>query len=182
MILLVTIADIKRNGPDAFKVLRHVPTVGHTANSGPHVRYSNLRVPTKNVLCPPGSGADIVSGSFDCSAILVGAMSVGIMRAAFDAALKFAKSDNRRGASDLLTRQAVADLLSGIKMQTEACRALTWKAASCLEKGPGDYNARRELALAAKIYCSDACTKVVTDAVNAVGMYESHFHFFGLCT
>jgi nitroalkane oxidase len=92
------------------------------------------------------------------------------MRAAFDAALAFAKNDNRRGASDLLTRQAVADLLSGVKMQTEACRALTWKAANCLEKGPGEYNARRELALAAKIYCSDACTKAVTDAINVVGM------------
>jgi len=93
------------------------------------------------------------------------------MRAAFDAALAFAKGDNRRGASDLLKRQAVADLLSGIKMQTEAARALTWKAANSLENGPGDYNARRELALAAKIYCSDACTKVVTDAINLVGMY-----------
>lgn len=170
MILLVTIADIKRNVPDAFKVLRHVSTAGHTACSGPHIKYTDLRVPTKNVLCPPGTGAPIVSGAFDCTAVLVGAMSVGIMRAAFDAALAFAKGDNRRGAADLLTRQAVADLLSGIKMQTEACRALTWKAANCLENGPGDYNARRELALAAKVYCSDACTKAVTEAINVVGI------------
>lgn len=172
MILLVTIADIRHNALGAFKVLRHVPTAGHTACSGPHIKYTNLRVPAKNVLCPPGTGAPIVSGAFDCTAVPVGAMSVGIMRAAFDAALAFAKSDNRRGAADLLTRQAVADLLSGIKMQTEACRALTWKAANCLENGPGDYNARRELALAAKIYCSDACTKVVTEAINVVGMYD----------
>ena len=170
MILLVTIADIKRNAPDAFKVVRHISTAGHTACSGPHIRYTNLRVPAKNVLCPPGTGASVVSAAFDFTAVLVGAMSVGTMRAAFDAALTFAKNDNRRGASSLLTRQAVADLLSGIKMQTEACRALTWKAANCLEKGPGDYNARRELALAAKIYCSDACTKAVTDAINMVGM------------
>ena len=79
MILLVTIADIKRNGPDAFKVLRHVSTAGHTACSGPHIKYRDLRVPAKNVLCPPGTGAPIVSGAFDCTAILVGAMSVGIM-------------------------------------------------------------------------------------------------------
>ena len=170
MILLVTSADIKRNAPGAFKVIRQVSTAGHTACSGPHIKYTNLRVPTKNVLCPPGTGAEIVSASFDRSAVLVGAMSVGIMRAAFDAALAFAKHDNRRGALELLKRQAVADLLSGIKMQAEACRALTWKAANCLESGPGDYNARRELALAAKIYCSDTCTKAVTEAINVVGM------------
>ena len=170
MILLVTADDIKRNEPDAFRVLRHISTAGHTACSGPHIKYTNLRVPTKNLLCPPGIGAAIVSASFDCSAVLVGAMSVGIMRAAFDAALTFAKSDNRRGNAELLTRQAVADLLSGVKMQVEACRALTWKAAHALLEGPGRYEDRRELALAAKIYCSDACSRAVTDAVSVVGM------------
>ncbi|KAL8743359.1 MAG: hypothetical protein Q9190_004282 [Brigantiaea leucoxantha] len=170
MILLVTIADIKRNSPDAFKVIRQVSTAGHTACSGPHIRYTNLRVPKKNVLCPPGTGAPIVTATFDCTAVLVGAMSVGVMRAAFDAALAFAKNDNRRGGSRLLERQAVADLLSGIKMKAEACRALTWKAANSLQNGPGDYNARRELALAAKIYCSDECTRAVTDAINLVGI------------
>ena len=104
MILLITVADIKRNTAGAFKVLRHVFTAGYTACSGPHIKYSNLRVPVKNVLCPPGTGAPIVLGAFDCTAVLVGAISVGIMRAAFDAALAFAKGDNRRGAADLLTR------------------------------------------------------------------------------
>lgn len=170
MILLVTRADIERNAAGAFKTLRHVPTAGHTACSGPHIKYSNLRVPAKNVLCQPGEGAAVVTGSFDFSAILVGAMSVSIMRASFEAALAFAKRDNRRGATGLLDRQAFADLLSSIKMKTEACRALTWKAAHALENGPGDYDARRELALAAKIYCSEECVKAVTEAIGAVGM------------
>ncbi|KAI1630710.1 acyl-CoA dehydrogenase domain-containing protein [Biscogniauxia mediterranea] len=170
MVIIVTREDLDRNGPDAFQVIRQVETMGHTTASGPHIRYTNVRVPAKNVLCAPGEGAPIVNGSFDCSAVLVGAMSVGLMRAAFDAALAFAKDDDRRGAVPLLERQAVADLLSGIKMQAEACRALTWKAAHAMIAGPGDYNARRDLALAAKIYCSDAAVKAVTDAINAVGI------------
>ncbi|KAB8301472.1 hypothetical protein EYC80_003332 [Monilinia laxa] len=170
MVLLVSRADIERNQKGAFKTLKHIPTAGHPACSGPHIKYTNLRVPTKNVLAPPGQGLPVVLGSFDCSAVLVGAMSVSIMRAAFDAALAFAKRDNRRGAEDLLSRQAFADLLSGIKMKTEASRALTWRAAYALENGPGDYDARRELALAAKIYCSEESVKAVTDAINAVGI------------
>lgn len=170
MILLVTRADLERNGPGAFEVIREFETMGHTSVSGPHIRYRDVRVPGKNVLCKPGTGAAIVNASFDCTAVLVGAMSVGIMRAAFDAALAFATTDARRGAVPLLERQAVADLLSGIKMQVEACRALTWKAAHAMEHGPGDYNARRELALAAKVYCSDNAVKAVTDAINVVGM------------
>ncbi|KAI1112401.1 acyl-CoA dehydrogenase domain-containing protein [Nemania sp. NC0429] len=170
MILLVTRADLERNGPGAFEVIRELETMGHTSASGPHIRYRDVRVPGKNVLCKPGTGAAIVNASFDCTAVLVGAMSVGIMRAAFEAALAFAKGDDRRGAVPLLERQAVADLLSGIKMQVEACRALTWKAAHAMEHGPGDYNARRELALAAKVYCSDNAVKAVTDAINVVGI------------
>lgn len=130
-----------------------------------------MRVPAKNVLCAAGTAAPIVLGSFDLSAVLVGAMGVGIMRAAFDAALEFAKGDNRRGAVPLLQRQAVADLMINIKMQTEACRALTWKAANSIQNGPGDYNARRELALSAKIYCSDAAVKACIEAINVVGVY-----------
>jgi alkylation response protein AidB-like acyl-CoA dehydrogenase len=171
MIIMVTRADIERNNPDAFSVVRQLSTAGHTACSGPHIKYTNLRVPAKNVLCPPGTGAPIVSGSFDLSAVLVGAMGVGIMRAVFDAALGFAKGDDRRGSVPLLARQAVADLLINIKMQTEACRCLTWKAANCMQNGPGDYSARRELALTAKVYCSDAAVKACMEAINAVGMY-----------
>lgn len=170
MVLLVTRADLDRNGDNAFKVLRQVDTLGHTSVSGPHIKYTDVRVPSKNVLCPPGTGVPIVLGSFDCSAVLVGAMGVGLLRAAFDGAIAFAKKDDRRGAVPLLERQAFADILSNIKMSTEACRALTWKAAHAMEKGPGNYNARRELALAAKVYCSDAAVKGVTDAINAVGI------------
>ncbi|TIC95724.1 Nitroalkane oxidase [Colletotrichum higginsianum] len=170
MIILVTRADLENSGEGSFEVLRHVSTPGHTSVSGPHTRYTNVRVPAKNVLCGPGEGAAIASASFDCSAVLVGAMAVGLMRAAFDAALAFAKNDSRGGKVPLLERQAVADLLSGIKMQTEACRALTWKAAHAMGNSQGDYDARRELALAAKVYCSDAAVKAVTDAINAVGV------------
>ncbi|KAL8391903.1 hypothetical protein RB595_002198 [Gaeumannomyces hyphopodioides] len=174
MLLLVTRADLDRSGPDAFTVVRHVETAGHTTWSGPHVRYADVRVPAKNLLCaasPSGRAADAVLGAFDGSAVLVGAMGVGLMRAAFDAALAFARGwGHGGGAAPLLARQAAADLLLGVKMQAEACRALTWKAAHALERGPGSYAARRELALAAKVYCSDAAVKAVVDAMGAVGV------------
>lgn len=170
MILLVTRDDIDASGPGAFQVLRHMETVGLPSVSGPHIRYTNVRVPADNVLCPPGQGGQIAMATFDSSGVLVAAMAVGLMRSAFDAALAFAKSDDRRGSVPLLERQAFADLLSGIKMATEACRALTWKAAHSLLNGPGNYDARRELANSAKVYCSEAAVKAVTDAIRAVGM------------
>ncbi len=170
MILMVTPQDIANNPPDAFTLIKTLATVGHTAVSGPHVRYTNLRVPSKNLLAPPGQGAAIVERCFDASAAIVGAMSVGIMRATFSAALKFTKEDSRGGSVPILERQSVADLMIDIKMRTEASRYLTWKACHCLEHGPGEYEDRKELALEAKIFCSDNAVKCVVDSMKVVGM------------
>ena len=48
-------------------------------------------------------------------------------------------------------------------------RYLTWKAAQML-KSNNDYDDKRELALEAKIYCSDAAVKSAMDAINLVGV------------
>ncbi|PWY66519.1 putative acyl-CoA dehydrogenase [Aspergillus sclerotioniger CBS 115572] len=169
MIVLVTRADIDRNPVGSFHVVKHVETAGHVAVSGPHIKYTNLRVPAKNVLCAPGTGAQIVTQSFDISAMLVGAMGTGIQRAVFDAALEFSR-DTRRGTMPIGQRQSVADRLIDIKMRTETSRLLTWKAANCLLSGPGEQAERREPALLAKIYSSDAAVQSCIDAMNAVGV------------
>lgn len=96
---------------------------------------------------------------------MVGAISVAVMAAAFEAALGFAKSDTRGGAEPIFGRQSVADLLMGVKMRIDASRFLTWKACHALDNGLGG-----ELALEAKIYCSELAVKSVTDCAFAVGM------------
>lgn len=53
---------------------------------------------------------------------LVGAMSTGIQRAIFNAALDFCKRETRGGATAIGNHQSVADLLMNIKMRTEASR------------------------------------------------------------
>ncbi|KAL2840273.1 acyl-CoA dehydrogenase/oxidase [Aspergillus pseudoustus] len=168
-ILLVTREDIQRNGDESFQVLSHPETAGHKAVSGPHIKYNNLRLPAKNLLCAPGTGTAIVTHSFEISAMLVGAMGVGIQRAAFETALSFSRSA-RGGTVPIAQRQSVADLLINIKMRTETSRFLTWKAAHALLEGPGEHEQRREHALLAKVHCSEAAVQSVLDAVNAVGV------------
>lgn len=101
--------------------------------------------------------------------MLVGAMGTGIQRAVFDAALQFSR-DPRGGTIPIGQRQSVADRLIDIKMRTETSRLLTWKAAHCLLAGPGEPAQRREPALLAKIYASDASVQSCIDAINAVGV------------
>jgi len=92
-------------------------------------------------------------------------MSVGIMAAAFEAALEFAKTDTRGGENPILSRQSVSDLLMDVKMRIDAARFLTWKASSALDNGLGG-----ELPLEAKIFCSDLAVKAIADCMSAVGM------------
>lgn len=170
LILLVTPQVIAANDPDAYKMLSEQELAGFPAASGPHSRFTNLRVPGANLLCPPGKGAQLVEQTFGSSAALVGAMGVGLMRATFDAAIRFAKDDTRGGSAPILERPSVADLLIDIKIRTETSRLLTWKALHAIENGPGDWKARLELALEAKIYSSEAAVQSVVDAMKAVGM------------
>ena len=169
MILLVTRDIVEKNSPSAYQILNHPELPGHSSNNGPHIRLTEFRVPGHNLLAAPGKGAPVVLQCFTATAASVGAMATGIMAATFEAALKFAKFDTRGGAQPIMNHQSVADLLMDIKMKTDASRFLTWKAAHALDNGLGG-----ELALEAKIYCSDQAVKAVVDAMSAIGMYVVH--------
>lgn len=170
IVLLVTRDIIAANAEGAYTILDEPDLMGHPATTGPHSRFADLRVPLDNVLAEGAAAASLIEQSFTASAALVGAFSVSIMRKAFEAALNFAKNDTRGGSVPIIQRQSVADLLTDIKMRTDACRLLTWKALYTLENGPGDFKSRQELCLEAKIFCSDSCVRSVTDAMKAVGM------------
>jgi alkylation response protein AidB-like acyl-CoA dehydrogenase len=167
MIILATREIIDANEPEAFKVVEHKITPGFTAYSGPHVRFTNLKIPSKFIVAAGATAVGLVATAFTASAAMVGAMGVGIMRAAFEAALKYAKENNAGGSVKILERQSPADLLIAIKIRTDTARLLTWKAAHALDTGaPG----AAEMCYAAKIYASEAAVTSVAEAMRVVGM------------
>ena len=170
ILLLVTRDVVAGNDATAYEILGESDLMGMPATSGPHSRFTNFRVSEENVLAEGEAAAGLVEQAFTMTAALVGAFSVSIMRAAFEAAMAFAKSETRGGTVPILHRQSVADLLMDIKMRADSCRMLTWKALHCLENGPGDFRARQELCLETKVFTSDNAVRSVTDAMNAVGM------------
>ncbi|OAL39633.1 hypothetical protein AYO20_01030 [Fonsecaea nubica] len=165
-IIIVTKQDIAANDPSAYQVLNHPQTIGHTAVNGPHMRFKDLRVPKSNLLAPPGKGADVVEMTFTASAVLVGAMGVGIMRQTFDRALAWAKAEKRGSTETMIQKQSVADLLIKIKTRCEATRALVWKAAHCF----GRTRHGAELCYEAKIFGSESAVESVMDAISLVGI------------
>ncbi|WP_293368316.1 acyl-CoA dehydrogenase family protein [Nevskia sp.] len=149
------------------EVVGYLDTAGHRAVVSPRIHFTNVRVPVGNILGKPGDGAAICQHAFSWTAALIGAACTGVMRAAFDVALNFAKTDKRSGNVPVIEHQNAGYMLADLKMRIEAARYLTWKACHQL-----DVTDRRsdELAIMTKIYASELCVQVVYDAMRLVGV------------
>lgn len=154
-------------GVPGLQVEGVLETMGHRATISPRVRFQNVRVPADNILGRPGDGIDIVETAFSWTAPLVAAASLGVMRAAFDTALNFSKTDRRSGTVPVIEHQSVGYMLADVKMKIEAARYLTWKACHQFDSTNGQ---SRELAIMAKVYCSELCVQAVYDAMRVVGI------------
>lgn len=144
-----------------------IDTIGHRATISPRVEFKNVRVPVSNMIGKPGDGIAIVACAFSWSAAMVGIASVGVMRAAFEHALDFARKDHRSGPTPIIEHQNVGYMLADAKMRIEAARYLAWKACDDFDVMEG---AERELAAMSKVYCSELAVQVVYDIMRVVGI------------
>lgn len=166
-IIAITRGDIAANEESAFTAVDQEDTLGFNAVSGPAVTFMNLRVPRKRLVGSVGQGPELVSKAFTGSAAMVGAMACGIMRAAFEDALAFAKREACGGTHPVIHHQSVADRLIEMKMRLETARLLTWKAASAFDASQGQ---DAEGCWMAKVYASEAATEVVQLGMAVLGM------------
>ncbi|MFL9672343.1 acyl-CoA dehydrogenase family protein [Pseudomonas marginalis] len=150
-----------------IEIAGFLDTVGHRATISPRIHFNNVRVPAANIVGKPGDGIAMVEDAFSWTAALIGAACVGVMRAAFDVALKFARTDKRSGTVPVIEHQNVGFMLADIKMRIEAARYLTWKACHQLDITQGR---SRELAIITKVHCSELCVQAVYDAMRVVGV------------
>jgi nitroalkane oxidase len=142
--------------------------IGHRGVVTPRVHFDEVRVPADNLIGTPGAqGKRIVAGAFSWTAALIGAACVGTMRAAFEYALDFARTEKRLGTEPIIEHQNAGFMLADIKMRIEACRYLTWKACDNFERTAGR---AQELAIMTKVYCSEAAVSTIYDCMRLVGI------------
>jgi butyryl-CoA dehydrogenase len=160
-------------GPNSGIVVERLSdSVGHRAHLTPRFRMENVRVSRAHLLGTVGGGAGLVEASFAGTAALVGVFGVALMRAAFDFALAFAKTERRGGAVPIIDHQAVGYALADAKTSLEAARSLSWRACQAVDaQAPGAF----ELALQSKIFGSETAVRVITDLMRVVGI-DSYDH------
>jgi nitroalkane oxidase len=147
--------------------------LGHRGVVTPRVHFHDVRVPADNLIGRPGQGKRIISGAFSWTAGIIGAACVGVMRAAFDYAHRFCQQERRLGSVPVIDYQNVGFMLADARMKIETSRYLTWKACHYFDTTGGQ---GEELAIMAKVYCSEACVQTVYDLMRVVGVesYTPH--------
>src|SRR5712664_3021909 len=151
---------------------RAIESVGHRAHLTPQFGFENVSAPRHNLLGEEGGGLALTAASFTGTAALVGILGVALMRAAFDFALHFARTERRGGVHPIIEHQAVGYALADAKTTIEAARYLSWRACHAVDtQSP----AADELAIQAKIYGSETAVRVITDLMRVVGI-DSYDH------
>jgi len=93
-----------------------------------------MELPAENLLGAPGDGYRIALAYLENGRIGVAAQAIGVARAAFEAALRYAQTRETFGRT-IIEHQAIAGRLADMATAIEAARQLTWHAAALKDAG-----------------------------------------------
>lgn len=159
MILVPTDAKGLTIGPAEKKMgLRGSPTHALT--------YEDVRVPLENLIGAEGQGLQQTLATLDTGRLSIGALSIGLARAAMEAAVSYARERKAFG-QPLADFQATQFKLANMEMEIELARTYLYKAAWLKDEGR-PYN--KEAAIA-KLYATEMAERVIYDAIQIHGGY-----------
>jgi butyryl-CoA dehydrogenase len=175
IVLAVTDKAAGKRGISAFMVPTDTPgyradrledKLGQHASDTAQVVFEGCRVPADHLIGEEGQGYRIALSGLEGGRIGIAAQSVGMARAAFDAALRYAKEREAFG-SPIFEHQAVQFRLADMATRIEAARQLILHAAALKDAGQP---CLKEAAMA-KLYASEMAEKVCSDAIQVHGGY-----------
>ncbi|MBD8532618.1 MULTISPECIES: acyl-CoA dehydrogenase family protein [unclassified Massilia] len=140
--------------------------MGQHSSDTAQIVFENCRVPARNLIGEEGMGYKIALSGLEGGRIGIASQSVGMARAAFEAALSYAKERESFGKA-IFEHQSVQFRLSEMAMQIEAARQLILHAASMKDAG---LPCLKEAAMA-KLFASEMAERVVSNAMQVFGGY-----------
>jgi butyryl-CoA dehydrogenase len=128
--------------------------------------FQDCFVPTEARIGEEGQGLRIALAALDVSRVTVGAEAVGISRAAYEAAVKYAR-ERRQFGQAIADFQAIQWMLADMATRIDAARLLTYRAAFLADRGRPFV---KEAAMA-KVYAAEAAGFVTDKALQIHGGY-----------
>ncbi|MBX3607275.1 MAG: acyl-CoA dehydrogenase family protein [Piscinibacter sp.] len=149
-----------------YTVARLEDKMGQHSSDTAQILFEGCRVPAANRLGDEGQGLKIALSGLEGGRIGIAAQSVGMARAAFEAALAYAKERVAFG-QPIYEHQAVQFRLGEMATQIEAARQLIHHAASLKDAGRP---CLKEAAMA-KLFASEMAERVCSAAIQVHGGY-----------
>ena len=138
--------------------------IGLTAAPVGRLVFKDVSIPTSHLIGERGSGFRMAMKVLDAGRIGAAAMAVGIGQAALDAARSYATTRVTQGRP-IAKFQAVQMMVAEAATRLEAARALTYQAASALDRG----EPISELAAMSKLFASETASFVASKALQIHG-------------
>ncbi len=149
-----------------YTVARIEEKMGQHSSDTAQILFENCRVPVANRLGDEGQGLKIALSGLEGGRIGIASQSVGMARAAFEAALRYSR-DRVTFGQPIFEHQAVQFKLADMATRLEAARQLIWHAASLKDAGKP---CLKEAAMA-KLFASEMAERVCSDAIQVHGGY-----------
>ncbi len=175
IVMAVTDKAAGKRGISAFWVPTNTPgyvvarvedKLGQHSSDTAQIVLEECRIPAANLIGDEGMGYKIALSGLEGGRIGIAAQAVGMARAAFDAALNYAK-DRQSFDKPLFEHQAVQFKLADMATRLEAARQMVWHAAAMKDAG---LPCLKEAAMA-KLLASEMAEKLCSDAIQIHGGY-----------
>ncbi|MDD3329410.1 MAG: acyl-CoA dehydrogenase family protein [Zoogloea sp.] len=147
-----------------YSVARVERKMGQHASDTCQIVFDNCRVPATALLGKEGEGYKIALSNLEAGRIGIASQAVGMARAAFEAAVRYAK-DRQTFGVPIIEHQAVNFRLADMATQLDAARLMVWRAAQLKDAGRP---CLKEASMA-KMFASEVAEKVCSDAIQIHG-------------
>ncbi len=175
IVMAVTDKVAGKRGISAFLVPTNTPgyivarledKLGQHSSDTAQIVFEDCRIPADCLLGEEGTGYKMALSGLEGGRIGIAAQSVGMARAAFEAALAYAKERESFG-QPLFAHQAVQFRLAEMATRVDVARQMVWHAASLKDAG---LPCLKEAAMA-KLNASEMAERVCSDAIQVFGGY-----------
>jgi alkylation response protein AidB-like acyl-CoA dehydrogenase len=159
-------AFVVERGTPGFKAGKKENKLGMRASETAELIFEDCKIHESQVLGAEGEGFIQAMKVLDGGRISIAALSLGIAKGAYEAAIKYAQEREQFGRP-IAKFQAIAFKLADMATKIEAAELLTRKAADLKNRGEHVTTA----GAMAKYFASEACVEIATDAVQIFGGY-----------
>jgi len=153
-------------GTKGFSSGKKEDKLGMRASETAELVFDNCRIPDENRIGEVGDGFIQSMKILDGGRISIGALSLGIAKGAYEAALKYSKERIQFG-KPISSFQGISFKLADMATEIEASELLLHKAAFLKNQG----RKMTKWSAMSKMYASEVCVKVANEAVQIHGGY-----------